>query len=98
MNYLFEVIDKTGRKIHLSSERWAHITIKHPDLCNKLEDIKNTLMNPSFIIPQKYDPKMKNYYFYYKFQDCYLLVSVKYLNGNGFVATAFFTRKVVKRQ
>jgi len=40
---------------------------------------------------------MRNYYVYYKLERHYLLVSVKYLNGEGYVATAFITRKIIKR-
>ena len=29
---LFNIIDKTGRKIHLSKERWRHIRIEHPEI------------------------------------------------------------------
>ena len=97
MDFVFEIIDKTGRKIHLSKERWNHITIKHPYISDRLEDIKNALINPNFIIQHKFDRTMKNYYFYYKLEKYYLLVSVKYLNGEGFIATAFLTRKFIRR-
>jgi len=40
---------------------------------------------------------MKNYSLYYKLEKDYLLVSVKYLNGRGFVATSFITKKLIKR-
>lgn len=32
MNTIFEVIDKTGRKVHLSKERWRHIRQDHLDV------------------------------------------------------------------
>lgn len=97
MDYIFEVIDKSGRKIYLTKERWTHITIKHWDMSNKLDEIKNTLRNPTLIVPHKYDDSMRNYYWFYKLEKEYLLVSVKYLNGNGFVATAFITKKIIRR-
>ncbi len=97
MDYVFEVVDKSGRKIHLSKERWEHITVKHMNTSDKLEDVKRALTNPTLIIPQKYNEDIKNYYFYYKLEKEYLLVSVKYLNGTGFVATSFITKKIIKR-
>ncbi len=97
MNYIFEITDKTSRKIHLAKERWKHITLKHPNMSNKLEDVKRALINPLLIIPHKFDDTMRNYYIYYKLEKHYLLVSVKYLNGDGYVATAFITRKIIKR-
>ena len=90
-------MDKSKRKVYLSQERWGHITAKHKNMANKLEDIKRALINPLIIVPHKYNENMKNYYLYYKLDKDYLLVSVKYLNGNGFVATAFITKKIMKR-
>ena len=97
MEIVFEIKDKTGRKIHLSKERWNHIVAKHPDMADKLDEIKQALIQPAMIVQHKYDDTMRNYCRYYKNERCYLLVSVKYLNGEGYVATAFFTRKVIRR-
>ena len=97
MDYIFEIDDKGGRKIHLSKERWSYITTNHSDISNRLEDIKKALIKPDLIVPHKYDDEMRNYYLYYKIDKEYLLVSVKYLNGEGFIATAFMTQKIVKR-
>jgi hypothetical protein len=96
MQNVFEIIDKTGRKIRLTKERWNHIT-KHSYMTNYLEDIKKALENPTTIMDQKFDKTMKNYYFHYKLKNRYLLVGVKYLNGEGFVTTAFITRKIIRR-
>ncbi len=97
MDFIFEVIDKTGRKIHLSKERWKHICAKHSDMTDKVEYIKNTLRNPTLIIPHKFADDMRNYYLYYKPEKCYFLVSVKYLNHEGYVTTAFMTKKIIRR-
>jgi len=72
---IFEVIDKTGRKIHLSKERWSHIVTKHSDMSDKIELIIDTLVKPTLIEPHKYDDNMRNYYKYYKPEKCYLHVS-----------------------
>jgi len=29
---IFEVKDKTKRKIYLTKERWSHITVEHPEI------------------------------------------------------------------
>jgi len=97
MDYVFEVLDKTGRKIHLSKERWDHITTKHKNMPDKMDDIRKALTNPTIIVPHKYAEDMRNYYLYYKSNRTYLLVSVKYLNGEGYVATSFITKKIIKR-
>ena len=96
MTRIFEVEDKFGRKIHLSDERWKHIVTEHSVLANKIEDIKDVLSNPLFVGKSKYDENVKYYYKYHKSLSKYLMVSVKYLNGEGFVITAFYTSKLEK--
>ena len=81
----------------MTKERWSHITTKHPNMADKLEDIKQTLIKPTLIVPHKFDDAMRNYYLYYKHKKQYLLVSVKYLNGEGYVASSFITRKIIRR-
>lgn len=97
MEIIFEVVDKTGRKIHLTKKKWTHITIKHSYMTNRLEEIKQTLIRPILIVPHKFDDTRRNYYTYYKHKKRYLLVSVKYLNNKGYVATSFITRKIIRR-
>ena len=96
MTWIFEIQDKSGRKIHLSNERWKHIVTEHPKLSDKIEDIKDTLIHPLTIRNSKYDERVRFYYKFYKKLSKYLLVSVKYLNGEGFVITAFYTNKLEK--
>ena len=98
--YVFEVIDKSGRKIHLSKERWSHITNPnslHPYMTNYLEEIKQALIKPDAIVQQKFNNTKYNYYRYLKERREYLLVGVKYLNGDGYVTTAFITSNIRKR-
>ena len=97
MNYVFEIIDKTGRKIHLSKERWKHI-LGHSDVnINHLEDIKSALVSPNSVLSQNFDKNKSNFYLYNKQMNAYLLVAVKYLNGEGFITTAFFTKHISKK-
>ena len=96
MEPVFEVNDKSGRKIHLSNERWAHINQEHPEVAPYLEDIKDTLTNPLRIVPyEEDDDNVRYYYKYFKQrQSQYLLVIVKYLNNHGFVITAYFVKNI----
>lgn len=94
MIYLFEVIDKTGRKIRLPTERWKHIVQEHPYIQN-IEEIRETVINPLKITLSKYDPDHVRYYYrFVKNSKRYLLVAVRYLNGDGFIITAFFRRNI----
>lgn len=92
---IFEVIDKSGRQIHLSDKQLKHI-VKHPEMQEKtiVERIQETVKNPNTIISDKYNLNKHVYYRYYKDQKQYLLVSVKYLNGEGFIITSFYTDKI----
>lgn len=93
MSLIFVEKDKSGRMIHLSRERWAHIQ-KHPAMSNAIERIKETLRYPDVVTKFEYDPQVRFYYRYNKERKDYLFVSVKYLNGIGFIITSFYTDKV----
>ena len=95
MVYIFEITDKIGRKVHLTKERLKHIQ-KHPYMQDSIENIKDALKDPSTI---RYEDDKDVLYFYKEFKQMpklerYLLVSVKYLNSEGFVITSFFTNKI----
>ncbi|MBI2541856.1 hypothetical protein HYV80_04055 [Candidatus Woesearchaeota archaeon] len=94
MTWIFEVKDKSGRKIHLSDERWKHLNQEHPEVAPYLEDIKETLKNPVKITEYGLDENVRYYYKYFKerISAKYLLVIVKYLNEHGFIITAYFVR------
>mgnify|MGYP001578545673 FL=1 len=88
------VSDYSGRKIRFPAERWKHIIAEHPDV-SEPEEIKETLLNPLKITPSKYSPENVCYYYrYLKPRKRYLLVAVKYLNGEGFVITAYYRRTI----
>jgi len=94
MDVIFEVFDKTGRKIRLTKKQWGHISSEHPDI-NDPEMIRQTVFKPLKITPSKYDPDHVRYFYsYLKDQRGYLFVSVKYLNGNGFIITSYFMRNI----
>ena len=76
------VLDKTGRKIHLTKERWKHITTKHPYMTNYLEGVKETTTNFQNTVPHL-EGDLFDYYRYYKHRKekaKFLNVVVKYLN------------------
>ena len=96
MKLVFETTDQKGRKIHLSEERYKHI-IKHPNMQDPLGNIKSAIKNPTAIRYNEEDEKV--IYFYKEFKEKepserYLLVVVRYLNGEGFIITSFYTNKI----
>lgn len=92
----FEVVSKHKKKIRLTEVQWAHISLRHPELENQIDKMILTLKKPDFIY---YSPQEENYH-YYKFFDKtpltnkYLLLIIKYMNGEGFVITTFFISKI----
>lgn len=96
MDYVFDITDDSGRIIHITKERWSHIKSEHPEMAVYLADIQKTISEPDFIRKSEYDENVRFYYSYHKTRDSekYLLTAIKYLNGSGFVITAFFTNKI----
>ncbi len=93
-NYVFEISDKSGRLIHLSKERWnEHIRLIHPDI-REPEELIKVIENPEKILESDRDEYVKWYFSYNKDKRKYLKVSVKYLNGEGYVITAHYTKKI----
>lgn len=74
-------------------ERLGHI-LKHPEMANQLEQIKDALQHPLKITNCDFDEKLAYYYKYSKENNNYLRVIVKYLNGNGYIITAYFVRNI----
>lgn len=95
--HVFEIADKTGRKIRLTKRQWRETTLKHPGMAVYLEEIKQTLIRPDSILNYSFDEKVRYYYKYFKHvksKNKYLLVIVKYLNGDGFVIKSYFNSKI----
>ena len=59
-----------------------------------MEEIKQALLKPIKIIESDRDNNVRYYFIYKNQRKQYLKVAVKYLNGEGFVITSFFTNKI----
>ena len=91
---IFEVVDKSGRRIRLTKEQLRHISEEHPGVTD-LEEIKDALLNPIKITASKYDTEQVRYYYHYnKEKQRYLFVAVKYLNGDGFIITSYYMKRI----
>jgi len=90
---IFEVIDKTGKKIRLTQRGWKHIRDEHPEIVDPQEIIK-VLTMPNKILASDRDDSVGWYFLYNKARKEYLKVSAKYLNGEGFIITAHHTSKL----
>jgi hypothetical protein len=95
MSIIFIVQDKTGRLIRLTRKQWAHIA-EHPEMANQVERVQETLAKPSHILTSPNDASRNYYVRYFKqapVRGKFLTVMVKYLNGHGFVITAYYSAK-----
>ncbi len=94
---LFETKDKLGKKVYLTKERWAHIVTEHPEVLPYFQEFSEIFLRPTRISSREYDQQVKYYYQYYKHRTPsakYLLIIVNYLNGEGFIITAYFVRHI----
>ena len=97
MANIFELIDKTGRKIRLTKRQWRETNLKHPNMATYLEEIKETLTKPDSITSYSIDENVRYYYKHFKHinsKNKYLLVIVKYLNSDGFVIKSYFEDRI----
>lgn len=96
-NYIFEITDKTDRRIRLTKRQWRETILKHPFMAAHLEEIKEALIRPDAITDYSLDENVRYYYRYFKHiksRNKYLLVIVKYLNGDGFVIKSYFEKRI----
>jgi len=85
MENIFEITDKTKRKIRLSKRIWSKIRRKHYEIENE-EQIKEALTNPDKI--EDYNESVAYYYKYYKNKPLpkrFLLVPVKHQKSFRFL-------------
>ncbi len=97
MHIIFEVIDKTDRKLRMTDWNWAHIIRRHPEVSAEKEKIIETLEHPDRITDSLKDEKAKFYYKYYKNRKSsnkFMMVLGRYLNGDGFIVSAHFVPRI----
>jgi hypothetical protein len=94
MANIVTVTDPRGIKIVLSDDTWnKHILKRHPELKDKINDVIDTLENPTYIC---LDPLEINNHIYYSFLIArnsgkwYLKVLAEVQNNYGRVLSAFY--------
>ena len=91
---LFVVDTPIGFQVQTTLSYWNLITtIKHPIMKGRLEDVKQTLINPDVINLSKSDSQV---YLFYKTDGNkrWVCAVTKRLNGNGFLITAYRTSAI----
>ncbi len=90
-NFIFEVMTPLGFYVHTTPDYWQIIvTIKHPIMVGRIEDVKDVLENPDEIRLSKRDP---NVYLFYKAKETrrWICVVAKDAESSGFVITTYPT-------
>jgi hypothetical protein len=87
---LFEVMTPLNFSVRTSSDYWQIILTKHPDLTDRLEDIKMTLQNPTEI---RHSQRDQNVFLFYSLVRAkrWVVAVARQLNGDGFLITAYRT-------
>ena len=96
MEIVLHILDKTGRKIHLSKKQWTHIRKKHPEV-EDIETIKQTIEKYDKITNYGFDSSVHYYYKFFKHKqppNQYLCIAIKYLNGEAYIITEYYTKNI----
>lgn len=89
---VFSTEDKNKRKIKLTTKQWKHISYRHPEMADKINEIESAIISPT--VQKQYSEEVIKYYKYLKSEKKYLMVAVKLLNSEGFIITAYLTSKI----
>ena len=89
---VFEVKTKDGKLIRLNEKQWSHIKQRHPEMVNRIGDIEDAIVNPTARI--QHSDETTKFYKFIKDGKKYIMVAVKILNGEGFVITAYKTKRI----
>jgi len=85
-----EIIAFDGTKVFLTNERWKHITLRHPELENKINRTLETVSHPdeAYADPTEAIHALKR--LIHGVSD-YLVVIYRKENREGYIRTAYYT-------
>lgn len=89
---IFEVKTRDGKLIRLTEKQWSHIIYRHPEMVKRLNDIEEAISSPTARI--QHSDETTKFYKFIKDEKKYIMVAVKILNGDGFVVTAYKTKRI----
>ena len=80
----------------MSKKQWTHIRKKHPEI-EDFEILREGIEKFDKVKNYDYDPSVHYYYKFFKSRKPpkrFLCIAIKYLNGEGYIITAFFDVKI----
>ena len=86
---------KNNIPIRLANERWEHITRRHPEMREQKDRVLETIETPEYILQGDYGDLLAiRFYKETPLSQKFLIVVYKEVSEyDGFVVTAYFTRK-----
>jgi hypothetical protein len=84
-------VSKNGVRVRLTDERWSHITEEHGELAGMRVEVLETVHRPERILAGNEGELLA---VREQEKGKYLVVVYKELGGDGFVITAFLTRRI----
>jgi hypothetical protein len=86
-----KVLSQNGVLVRLTDERWSHITEEHAELAGYRYEVLETVAQPQRILEGGAGELLA---IRQVEQGKYLVVVYRELDGDGFVITAFLTRRI----
>lgn len=83
---------KNNARVRLTEERWRHITGSHDDLAGYASEVLKCIEEPDYLVKGIAEESIACK----KYGDKYLVSIYKEDNRDGFVITAYFTKKIGK--
>ena len=85
-------VSKNGVPVRLTEERWFHIVDNHDELAGMSDEVLLAVEDPDFIVKGWSDELLA----LRKINDKFLVVIYREFENDGFIITAFITKKVNK--
>ncbi|HAC62780.1 MAG TPA: hypothetical protein DCF68_04410 [Cyanothece sp. UBA12306] len=86
------VTAKSGLSIRLTEERWQHIKEGHPELAELQSEVLKTIEDPDRILAGNQNELLAVKLL--KTSNKYLVAIYKELDNDGFIITAYLTRRI----
>ncbi|MMZ68473.1 hypothetical protein D1872_311660 [compost metagenome] len=85
-------VSRNGVRIRLTEERWFHIVENHDELAGLSDEVLLTVEDPDYIVRGWTDELLA----VRRIDKKYLVVVYKELGNDGFIITAFITKRIGK--
>ena len=90
---VFDVVTPLGFRVHCTAAQWERIvTIKHPPMRDRLNDVIETLANPDEVRRSVGDPEVL--LFHRRVLPRWVCAVAKHSDGEGFLITAYPADKI----